>query len=125
VGKFHYRFGFDRKQFSLELLCCLQGKRRAFFLSGLDVSDWAVHAELAERLGIEYRAVEKRIRSSEAVAQLAADYDLSRKHDVMVSPILLMNDGRQRLHGNVGYRLIEANVKELLRNPSREEASWC
>jgi predicted DsbA family dithiol-disulfide isomerase len=99
--------------------------RRAFFSSGLDVSDWAVHAELAERLGIEYRAVEKRIRSSEAVAQLAADYDLSRKHDVMVSPTLLMNDGRQRLHGNVGYRLIEANVKELLRNPSRDEASWC
>lgn len=99
--------------------------RKAFFSSGLDVSDWAVLAQLADRLGVEYGAIEKKIRSSEAVARLAADYDLSRKHDVVVSPTLIMNDGRQRLHGNVGYRLIEANVKELLRNPSRDEASWC
>jgi hypothetical protein len=35
-----------------------------------------------------------------------------------------MNDGRQKLFGNVGYRLLEANVQELLRTPAGE-ASWC
>jgi hypothetical protein len=46
------------------------------------------------------------------------------RHDVKVSPTLIFNDDRQRLTGNVGYRIIEANVRELLRAPERE-ASWC
>ena len=66
-----------------------------------------------------------RIESSEAVAALASDYDLSRKNSVAVSPTLIMNEGRQQLFGNVGYRLIEANVQELLRRPALDEASWC
>jgi len=36
-----------------------------------------------------------------------------------------MNDGRQKLFGNVGYRLLEANVQELRRRPAKDEASWC
>lgn len=99
--------------------------RRAFFEEALDISDWAVHADIADRLGVDYDLVEMRIRSSEAVAGLVADYDLSHKQDVTVSPTLIMNEGRQKLTGNVGYRLIEANVEELLRSPSEEEASWC
>jgi hypothetical protein len=31
----------------------------------------------------------------------------------------------QLLYGNVGYRIIEANVRELLHNPLHGEASWC
>jgi predicted DsbA family dithiol-disulfide isomerase len=90
-----------------------------------DISDWKVHNEIADRLGIDYGMVDEKIRSSEAVAQLAVDYDLSQKHRVEGSPTFIMNDGRQKLFGNVGYRLIEANVQELLRSPSDEEASWC
>ena len=36
-----------------------------------------------------------------------------------------MNEGRQRLFGNVGYRVLEANVNELLRNDAAGVASWC
>ena len=36
-----------------------------------------------------------------------------------------MNDGRQKLYGNVGYGVIEANIKELLRSPVAGTASWC
>ena len=43
---------------------------------------------------------------------------------VSVSPTLIFNEGRQRLNGNVGYRVIEANIRELLHNPP-EEQSWC
>jgi predicted DsbA family dithiol-disulfide isomerase len=99
--------------------------RLAFFSSAKDISDWSVHREIAERIGIDYGTVDRKIRSSEAVAQLAADYDLSQKHGIEGSPTFLMNDGRQKLFGNVGYRLLEANVQELLRRPAENEASWC
>ena len=99
--------------------------RRAFFGSAEDISDWKVHNEIADRLGIDYGLVDEKIRSSEAVAQLAVDYNLSQKHGVEGSPMFIMNDGRQKLFGNVGYRLIEANVQELLHSASEEEASWC
>ncbi len=32
---------------------------------------------------------------------------------------------KMKLFGNVGYRLIEANVKELLRSAPEDKASWC
>jgi predicted DsbA family dithiol-disulfide isomerase len=49
---------------------------------------------------------------------------LVKEHTVTVSPTLIFNEGRQRLNGNVGYRTIEANIRELLHNPP-EEQSWC
>jgi hypothetical protein len=36
-----------------------------------------------------------------------------------------MNEGRQKLFGNVGYRIVEANIQELLREPNPDLASWC
>lgn len=99
--------------------------RRAFFAAAQDISDWHVHSEIADRLGIDYVLVKEKIRSSEAVALLAVDHDLSQKDGVAGSPTFLMNDGRQKLFGNVGYRLLEANVQELLRGTSEDEASWC
>ena len=41
-----------------------------------------------------------------------------------MSPSLLLNDGRQRLNGNVGYRVIAANVREILERPPGQ-LSWC
>ncbi|MCP4328345.1 MAG: disulfide bond formation protein DsbA [Alphaproteobacteria bacterium] len=99
--------------------------RRAFFAAAEDISDWGTHTEIADSLGIDYGRVEQKIRSSEAIAALAGDYNLSLNHGVEGSPTYIMNNGRQKLFGNVGYRLLEANVQELLRNPSEDEASWC
>lgn len=99
--------------------------RKAFFASAKDISDWHVHREIAKQIGIDYEAVEEKIRSSEAVARLAVDYDLSQKNGIEGSPTFVMNEGRQKLFGNVGYRLLEANVQELLRRPPEDEASWC
>jgi len=99
--------------------------RRAFFASAKDISDWRVHSEIADQLGIDYGLVGEKIRSWEAIAQLTNDYNLSQKYGVEGSPTFIMNEGRQKLFGNVGYRLIEANVQELLRNAPEDEASWC
>jgi hypothetical protein len=41
------------------------------------------------------------------------------------SPSFVLNDGRQKLYGDVGFRIIEANIQELLRAPARDQASWC
>lgn len=99
--------------------------RRAFFVSAKDISDWRVQEEIADRLGIDYSNVDRKIRSSEALARLAADDQMSRKHGAEGSPTFLLNEGRQKLFGNVGYRLLEANVHELFHNAVADEASWC
>ena len=41
------------------------------------------------------------------------------------SPTLVFNEGRQRLYGNLGYRIIDVNIRELLRDTQSGEASWC
>ena len=99
--------------------------RKAFFEDARDISDWRVHAEICAGTGIDYDLVEEKIRSSEAVAALVLDYQLAEQLGAMGSPTFIMNDGRQKLFGNVGYRLIEANIQELLRAPGVDEASWC
>ena len=99
--------------------------RYAFFAAAKDISDWKVHREIAEDLGIPYDKVQSKIQSSEAVALLALDYNLSQSDQVTGSPTFILNNGRQKLFGNVGYRLLEANVRELLRSPSDHEMSWC
>jgi len=99
--------------------------RQAFFSQGLDISDWQVQQEIARELGVDAALLNETIRSSQAFARLAADYDQSQKNGVTGSPTFIMNNGRQKLFGNVGYRLLEANVHELLNSAARDDASWC
>jgi predicted DsbA family dithiol-disulfide isomerase len=68
--------------------------------------------------------IQAQIDSGEAYAQLSRDFELVKEHHVTVSPTLIFNEGRQRLNGNVGYRIMEASIRELLRTPVGEE-SWC
>jgi predicted DsbA family dithiol-disulfide isomerase len=89
-----------------------------------NVSDRQVQFEIAEKLRLPIAAIQAQIDSGEAYAQLSKDFDLVKEHTVTVSPTLIFNEGRQRLNGNVGYRVIEANIRELLNNPP-EEQSWC
>ncbi len=98
--------------------------REAFFTKLANVGDRKVQFEIAEELGLPVTAIQAQIDSGEAYAQLSKDFELVKEHTVTVSPTLIFNEGRQRLHGNVGYRVIEANIRELLHNPSGEQ-SWC
>jgi predicted DsbA family dithiol-disulfide isomerase len=79
---------------------------------------------IAEELGLPIDLIQAQIDSGEASAQLSKDLDLVAEHTVNVSPTLIFKEGRQRLNGNVGDRVIEANIRELLNNPP-EEQSWC
>ena len=99
--------------------------RHAFFAEARDIGDWDVQRDIASSLGIDPPLIDEKLRSSEALAALVIDYGLATDNGVAGSPTFLMNEGRQKLFGNVGYRLLEANVQELLRRPLQEEASWC
>jgi len=74
---------------------------------------------------VVHDAVEKRLHDGTAFARLATDYqDFDRMH-IEGSPSFVLKEGRQKLYGNVGFRIIEANIQELLRAPAGDQASWC
>jgi len=98
--------------------------RTAFFRDLVDVSQRGALLELVERCGIPALRIEPLIDNGAAFAALSSDLDLARDNDIRASPTLLFNEGRQRLTGNVGYRVIEANVRELLQAPPGGQ-SWC
>ncbi len=98
--------------------------RRSFFEEIADISDRQVQFQIAQKLGLPIAELQAQIDSGEAYALLSKDFELVHEKAVTVSPTMIFNEGRQRLIGNVGYRVIEANIRELLNNPE-DEQSWC
>ncbi|MCY0147815.1 DsbA family protein [Hoeflea sp. G2-23] len=99
--------------------------RRAFFHECRDVSQRKVQHAIAEEIGIDLSPVEAEINSGAAFASLAADYQQRDRLKIEGSPTYVLNQGCQKLYGNLGYRVIEANIRELLRGPGADERSWC
>ena len=103
----------------------LHGLRHAFFAEARDIADWRVQGEVGRDVGLDIGRIEALIHDGQAFAALAADYQEAETLRVQGSPTFILNEGRQRLFGNVGYRIIEANIQELLRAPKVDQASWC
>lgn len=99
--------------------------RCGFFRDCRDIARWDVQCELADAVGVDIGAIEKSIRAGTAFAKLAADYEDADKMRIEGSPSFVLNEGRQKLYGDVGFRIIEANIQELLRAPGTDQASWC
>lgn len=99
--------------------------RRAFFAEGRDISRKSELVTIAETLELPLARIEALVENGEAHAELHRDREAQDRHHVAGSPTFLLDEGRQHLYGNVGYRVIEANVRELLRDPQYGEASWC
>lgn len=98
--------------------------RLAFFKDLQDISLTEVQQQICERLQLPWAEIEALLHSGEALASLFLDFQLQEEFAVRGSPTLVFNEGRQMLYGNVGYRVIEANLLELLSSPG-EQASWC
>lgn len=98
--------------------------RRAFFVDALDIGRKGVLLEVANDAGLDEGALQSTIDSGQAIAALQADYEQAKKQSIKGSPSWRLNNGRQILYGNVGYRLISANIEELVKHP-QDEASWC
>ena len=98
--------------------------REAFFREARDISQRKVLFEIVESIGLPASDIGGAIDSGAAHASLADDLELARNQSITASPTLLFNEGRQRLTSNVGYRIIEANIRELLEG-APGQLSWC
>jgi len=98
--------------------------RKAFFVNLLDISDLDVLADIVKASDLNDQLINTSIQNGSAMAALMHDYQKSKQQNIKGSPSYVMDDGRQTLYGNVGYRVLFANIEELLKNPD-DEASWC
>ncbi len=99
--------------------------RCAFFQDCRDIARWNVQCEVASAVGVDLVAIERLIHNGRAFASLSADYQDADTLRIEGSPSFVLNEDRQKLYGNIGFRLIESNIQELLRTPREDEASWC
>jgi predicted DsbA family dithiol-disulfide isomerase len=99
--------------------------RTAFFREARDVARRAVQLEVCEQLGLARAPIEEALDDGRAFAALFDDVEAQGAQKIEGSPTLVFNEGRQKLYGNVGYRLIQASIEELLRTPDSQRASWC
>jgi predicted DsbA family dithiol-disulfide isomerase len=99
--------------------------RDAFFVEGRNVAQREVLVDIVASLDAPVDVVCRLIDDGRAHAALAADYKEAETLGVKGSPTMSLNEGRQKLSGNVGYRIVEANIQELLREPNLDLASWC
>lgn len=99
--------------------------RRAFFVEARDIARREVQDAVASELGLDLGRIGAAIADGRAFAALASDHQDAEAMRIQGSPSFVLNDGRQKLYGNVGFRILEANIQELLRAPTPTQASWC
>lgn len=98
--------------------------RKAFFVNAVDVSDFKCLYSLLESSGIDLSKIKSSISDGEAMAALMSDYHSAQQLGLKGSPTYIIDNGRQTLYGNVGYRVLLASIEEQLKQPINE-ASWC
>lgn len=108
----------------------LQGKaawalREAFFANGADIGRWDVQREVLRGAGLDIDDAEKAIRDGRAFAALAADLAAAEAQKIEGSPSFVLPDHRQKLYGDVGFRILDANIRERLRDRHPSEPAWC
>lgn len=98
--------------------------RKAFFMDARDISHLDLLCELVTELGLERERISRSIQDGSGLAALMGDYQQAKQQGIKGSPSYVLDGGRQTLYGNVGYRVLLANIEELLKKP-KQEASWC
>ena len=98
--------------------------RLRFFRDVQDIGARDVQIQLARDLNLPIEAIIKQLDNGEAMAAMCGDLELRDEHKISGSPTYVLNEGRQKLYGNVGYKVISANIREILEQPSAQ-ASWC
>jgi predicted DsbA family dithiol-disulfide isomerase len=98
--------------------------RHAFFVDAVDIGQLTLLLQLAESQKLDVHALQVSLMDGRAMARLSADQQSARELGIKGSPTWVLNEGRQILYGNVGYRILNANIEELLKRPAAE-ASWC
>ncbi len=99
--------------------------RLAFFRDARDISDMDVLFDIAKQNGINPSAIEAHLKDGSAMRLFTAEIEMKDKHKLEGSPTYVLNNNRQKLFGNVGYKIMKANVQELLSEDGGKQASWC
>ena len=98
--------------------------RQAFFIDARDISQLDFLLQHAADFGLDLDLIMGAMQDGTAMAALMSDYQQAQHQGLKGSPSYVLDGGRQTLYGNVGYRVLSANIEELLKKPA-EEASWC
>ena len=97
--------------------------RLGYFRDAQDVSQQAVLMSYAEQLKIPSAKIENLLSNGEAMAALASCTTDDKQKLIEGSPSFVLNEGRQKLYGNIGYHIIEANISALLEKPE-DKPAW-
>lgn len=98
--------------------------RSAFFADAVDIGKLSILRDIFADNGLDDARIFELINNGEAMAALMGDYRKAQQQSIKGSPSYVLDEGRQTLYGNVGYRVLQANVEELLKHPA-DDASWC
>jgi len=98
--------------------------RQSFFLEAGDIGSLDFLFGQFEHTNLHLEEITHQIHNGRALTALMRDYRQAQSESIKGSPTYVLDSGRQVLFGNVGYRVIHANIEELIRKPSGE-ASWC
>lgn len=100
--------------------------RKAFFVDAQDVGALSVLFDVCQEaaLGLDLAEIRASINDGSAIASLMGDYRRAHNQHIKGSPSYVIDNGRQTLYGNVGYRVLHANIEEVLKQP-KDGASWC
>lgn len=98
--------------------------RQAFFVDAHDISNMDVLFTLIDKSGLDIKKIDAQIVSGNAMAALMQDYQQAKQLNLKGSPTYILDNGRQTLYGNVGYRVLLANIDALLSKKTNDE-SWC
>lgn len=103
----------------------LHALREAFFERAMDIADSEILEQIQTEQNLPVADINALIKSGKAHALVEADSRDKVAQNVTGSPTYILNESRQKLYGNVGYKVIEANIKELIKSPDAGSASWC
>jgi len=98
--------------------------REQFFTQAADIGRLDVLLNMSADIGIARSDIHSAVQDGLAMAALSADLRSAKDGGIKGSPSWVLNNGRQILYGNVGYRILNSNIQELIHNPV-DEASWC
>lgn len=98
--------------------------RHQFFTQAIDVGNLEILFDMSDELPVKREDIRAALTDGRAMSALSTDLKSAKDSAIKGSPSWVLNNGRQILYGNVGYRILNSNIEELLNNPT-EEASWC
>lgn len=110
----------------LELLKKIEWDTRlAFFRDARDIGDFNVLYQIAEMHAVKKESIVKYLNDGSAMSLFCSEVAMRDNFKLEGSPTYVLNENRQKLFGNVSYKIMEANVLELISDKSSKQASWC